>query len=257
MEVSAQLPIIPLYQILSAGPITPASFMPGLAEYWEFTDPVNVLTTNAAITNWIGRLQGTILTNGAATLRPTNSASGTGWKGTPVLTNNPFVIGSNYTISIVFNYGGSFAGGLTPSLIGSNQPAGNNKNFYIGYIDAGGNKMNLTVANAAGTVITGGGTIPWATPMFDLMMTMSNAGAASKVFCYTNGQQLTVNMTGSDTASEAISYVGSGDADGSGQGDFRGFIQAIYIQTNYVGTAANASNVHYYRTNYLTPGASP
>ncbi len=258
VSVKAQLPILqPMLQTASvvAGPVP---FMPNLAEYWEFTDTTHILTTNAAVTNWIGKLQGTILTNGATAKQPTNSASGVGFDGTRSLTNVPFLVNTNWTITIFYQFTGTFSDLQTApaSLYGSNTPAGNLHGWCV-FGDQNGNpKQNLSY-DTANALLQSTSPFPIPSQIIDFSLCMSNVNTAGRSFYWTNGIFIG-SPSGFDTAPESLSFIGNGPVIADAlTGAFKGYIQALYIQTNYAATTVNASNIHYYRTNIFTPGATP
>lgn len=231
--------------------------MPGLAEYWEFTDTTHVLTTNAAVTNWIGKLQGTVLTNGSSTLRPTNSASGVGFTSAQILTNISFKIGTNYIVSMFYQYTANNLGGSAALLWGSNAPSFHH--YSVALTSGGANKYAVTTSLNNGNVLNSSGNLNLPPSIQDIVYSASNSfsGAAfSGTFVWTNGVSVFIDPHG-ETTDMQISMIGSGDCAANGPGVFTGYIQALYIQTNIVANAVNASNIHYYRTNIFTPGAAP
>lgn len=86
-SAQGQLPVVPLPQSKPNTAITPATL--GARYWWAFEDN----PTNVNVTNWLDRIAGFALTNGANSLRPTNSSTGVGFNGSTYLTNiNPFII---------------------------------------------------------------------------------------------------------------------------------------------------------------------
>lgn len=241
----------------------PTALMPNLAEYWEFTDTTHVLTTNAAVTNWIGKLQGTVLTNGASSLRPTNSASGVGFSGTQVLTNLNFGIGSNWTVTVFVQYTLNNLGNFAGTLCGSNNINNDHHNFSILWASGGANKYAASFTagpDQNGLVLGQSGNLLIPSGIEDFTLSNSNNanGGSGRSYMWTNGVNLTLGSVSAMLGiNQFISYVGTGDGGGWGPGQFGGYIQGIYIQTNFVPTSAQASNIHYYRTNIFTPGAAP
>jgi hypothetical protein len=116
---SAQLPVVPMISLLSSG-VTDPTTCNCLAEWWQFDNAGNGLTTNDTVTNWIGAYAGYILTNGSSGLRPTNSASGVGVGAANLrLTNIVNInLSTNWTIMHVFKMAAHNTGaaGMAPIL---------------------------------------------------------------------------------------------------------------------------------------------
>ena len=252
-----QLPVLPFAPMISAS-TTPSSFMPSLAEAWEFT----TLATNAVALSWTGLIQKIVVTNGATATQPSNTTFGLGFFGKQVLTNfTPLPIGSNYTLSVFVRYVGVGNGGLNvnDSLVGTNT-LNTGSSWYLNLIDANSSTLNFGVQKINNTTINFNN--PVHVPMdraWDFVYSVSNNanGGNGTALLWTNG--IFVGSISSDSSSPQMSFIGAGPAglvniNGVGQSNY---IQGFYIQTNFVGTTANASNVHYYRTNVFTPGATP
>lgn len=252
---------MPILNQQSNAKVTAGNFMPGLFEYWEFTSPS--LTTNATVTNWIGAVQSTILTNGASTLRPTNSASGVGFGGTgfQILTNLPLNIGSNFTIAVFFQYLGTDVNlqNNPMGLVGSNSV--NNANFAFYNVSAGAGKYQTAYGRRNGTRLYSGPAVAEAfvtNQVLDMILCLSNNPTGGQgIFTWTNGFFVGNSSTSStDPGDESVCAVGSLTGSADGACSFKGFIQGVYLMTN-TATTVTASNIHYYRTNFLTKGASP
>lgn len=262
-SASAQLPVIPYVVPLLSSSLTVTNFAPYVAEAWEFTN--NSVTTNASVTNWIGQIQHIPMTNGASTLRPTNSASGLGFGASEILTNIPINMGSNYVLSVVFQCQSDIKGagnGGVP-LAGSNIISGGVQ-FVVGLNEVGstvnfapvwqandgtlGSKIGLMVTNI----------------IYDMEFMVSNgpAGPATgRNYIWTNGifMGTALGQGNQGFQNNSLSCIGN-TIYLNGQGLYRGFIQAVYVQTNGFLTfdgSQNASNIHYWCTNYLTHGRSP
>lgn len=250
----SQLPVVPFtVPVASTGSQSPIPFFPNLAEYWEFTS--TSLTTNAAVSNWIGAIQGIILTNGATTLRPTNSSSGVGFSGTKYLTNLPFAVGSNATITMFYQYTGNSLGTGPGTLWGSNNAANANAHAWLQTLESA--SANQTMNTYDDSLLITGPSTPIPNFFEDFVYSPSNnANSGGATFAWTNGVLL-YNKPTHDIRFESLTFIGSCIHGPAGPGLFVGWIQALYIQTNFIANGVNASNVHYYRTNYLTPGASP
>lgn len=245
----------------TSGSQSPVPFMPNLTEYWEFTS--TSLTTNASVTNWIGALQSTVLTNGASALRPTNSASGVGFTGTQVLTNKNLFVGSNWTIAVFYQYTLNNLASAAGSLVGSNNMNADFHNWTIDVTFGGSGKQNWNWSSgpqANGTILGQANNVAIIGNVADLVLVNSNNanGGVGHSYFWTNGVPLVMAQSSCEQGiNEFLSFVGTMNAGGNGPGSFGGFIQGVYVQTNFAGDNINASNIHYYRTNFLTKGASP
>ena len=87
--------------------------------------------------------------------------------------------------------------------------------------------------------------------IMDVCYYNSNSLSPGSFFFETNGvmEQSTSTLS---TGNEWMNEVGY---DTKGGYPYGGLIQGIYIMTNPTLSSANFSNIHYYRTNVLTPGA--
>lgn len=93
--------------------VTPRSFG-GLVYWWVSSD----LQTNVNVTNWVDRVSSNVKTNGADSLRPTNSATGIGFTGTTWLTNTtPFAVPSPGTFWILISPQVPASNGATESTV--------------------------------------------------------------------------------------------------------------------------------------------
>lgn len=111
LVASAQLPVIPFRPVSSS--VTPRSFG-GLVYWWVSSD----LQTNVNVTNWVDRVSSNVKTNGADSLRPTNSATGIGFTGTTFLTNTvPFAVPSPGTFWIIISPQVPSSNGATESTV--------------------------------------------------------------------------------------------------------------------------------------------
>lgn len=236
--------------------VGPATFMQGLMEAWEWT---NYLATNQVMTNWVG-LNGTILTNGDTTLRPTNTALGVGFPMSQAtskvgFTNVPFVIGSNYIISCFFSnvdIGDQQVGG--EYLFGGTNV--NNRNL-IGLASASGQTVIPYYRTVAGVNQTPGAAIPQSKYLDISFYHSNNAnGGSGAMYIYTNGN-FSAGVIDSDQVSVGLNFLGFGANNGAASIGFQGFIQGYYVITNASPSAAYFSNIHYYHTNYLMHGLSP
>lgn len=222
--------------------------MTGLYEYWEYPFAG---TTNVAVTNWVGKIQGIILTNGAAARQPTNSANGVGFGGgTFGLTNLPILLSTNWGMvffakctdnGTVINAGGGIAG-----LFGTygNGSLATKYEFFLGF--GGASKAQYQGYNNVNFYSSTVYPIPQST-FSDVILCNSNTAAASAFYCWTNGVLLSAG-SGSlqNQTNNFIGYDGYGTA--NGDAGYVGFIQGIYVITNAI-TGIMVSNIHYYRTN--------
>lgn len=260
------LPVISV-TLQSAAVAGPIPYMPSLAEYWEYDkggrNGMNTVggATNVAITNWFGQLQGSILTNGASALRPTNSATGVGWNAMS-LTNIPsvggvtsdgqFQLGSNFTVTIIYKNTqdpGSITGG------------GGTMNLFCNGTNVSGYKLQLTGGGAnkgiyTGTDIAAGANdlIPQpATNFWMISYCESNniASGGGKLYIFTNGIWDSA-YTGVPTATRNIGAWFNNFKDPNP--DYLvGFVLGMYIQTNWIDKTGASNNWYYYTNVTLYP----
>lgn len=249
------------WSLLSASPSSgPQAFMPNLAEYWEYNDTNHVLTTNAAVTNWIGKLQGTALTNGATSLQPTNSSRGVGFNN-KWLTNysgpvvgSVFPLGTNWTMTIVYSNAidpANIPGGWGALNLCYNGTNGSGNGFTVELQTGGANKGTFYAATAVNgnfySTTTADQTPQPPTQYWCVSLCSSNPpGGTGATLLFTNGFWDS-HTTGLDQHNEAVGVWGKNIANPNPD-YFIGYIEAIYIQTNWIDSIG-ASNIWYYYTN--------
>lgn len=242
---SAQLPVIPLYQNPSSGTNADVIGVPGLAEWWMFSD---LVTNNMPITNWYGRIQYVIATNGAASLQPTNSANGVMYgqnNGRQFLTNMPINIGSNWTVVVrakATREGYSFS-----SLYPLWGEFGNN--WVGGWGDGTSPKATLswnTHGNSAQSTAQLNGII--GTYIDHMMVNSNNANGAGKLYLYTNAV-----LISSATAEPNVTKFSSMSWNGGlfNVADcYDGLVEDYLVYTNVL-TPAQLLTVYQWHTNHL------
>lgn len=241
---SAQLPVIQLYQNPSSSVFGPG--VANLTELWQYTD---LVTNNMPITNWIGKIASTVLTNGASTLQPTNSANGVMFgqnNALQYLTNIAINMGSNFTVVVRAKMTSE---GFSPSSIYPMWTEFNNK-WSVGWTDGTSPKApyawyNHSVAQQATAQLSG-----IVNTYIDHMMVCSNnANGAGKIYAYTNAVLLTGNFAAepNTTKFSGVAWGGSGwnvaDA-------YRGLIEVIEVYTAVL-TPAELLTVYQWNTNHF------
>jgi hypothetical protein len=240
---SAQLPVVPMISnLLSAGVVDPTTCN-CLAEWWQFDNAGNGLTTNATITNWIGAYAGYILTNGTSGQRPTNSANGVGFSGANInLTNiNYIIIGTNFAVMHVIKMAahntGSF--GIAPVW-------GQNGTFFaVGSANAV-NTVSYVVARLDGTTVSIDKATGWGdfTHYYDQITVRSNNsnGGPGNYFGSTNGVFSAAGAvnTGQGTA---IKFGAVGAVLPSQDGFTTMYLTDVLVWTNIL-TAAQVTQAH-------------
>ena len=213
----------------ASGPFGPTN-VAGLGNWWVFSDVV----TNAAVSNWVDRIQFKALTN-SGTARPTNSALGVHFveASSTQLTNSGVPIGDNdgtkkHTQWYIINLDN--ASGFH-AFVGTS-PAAARQN-HLGF-DFGKNYFFITPTLYESGAIAAGAWV-------DVCLV---GGSGNTSTWYTNGVASTTVANSLDNGINWRCWGGDGL-----NGFCSVFVREYAIFTNTVLSASSVSNLHYYATN--------
>ena len=226
LTASAQLPVIPY--VIPSGSKDPIG-VPGLYELWVFTD---LVTNNMPITNWIGEISNTILTNGAATQQPTNSANGVMFgqnSGLQYLTNLPINLGSNFTVVV---RGKMTSEGFAPSGV---YPMWSEfkTSWIVGWGDGTIPKATFGwYDHATVNHTTAGLNAIQGTYIDHMMVNSNNANGTGKTYPYTNAVLVAGSFAAEPNTTKFSGVAWGGSPNWATTDAYRGLIEIIEVYTN-------------------------
>ena len=208
------------------GPFTPTNIS-GIAFWWVAGDN----TVNAAVTNWVDRIQGSIWQNGDAAKRPTNTSSGVHFvrASSTQLTNSSLLAGDPSTCFLIFDM---------DAIVGF-------QDFLDTVPSSGAYAIGVNSSGALYTFTTptlrANGIVP-AGAWVDAVIVSGLAPGGDTDF-YTNGVH-------SSTVTGSFETPGWGCLGGNSANGFLGaYLRELIIYTNTALGGTDVSNLHYYATN--------